>query len=225
MANLNTFPKLQPQIAQLECLFKAPLVKDSAVNTFNELLLFNPDYNYNHKIVWVRDQTANYYLAEGDGTINSNWRRIATRAVINKYNSQESYQLGEAVYLSGKIYTATQTVPKFYTPLSYPEYWLTISGETNTYRYLFQNVSSVIIYTEVRNPKFEIMLGDFVLDINGEQVISEVTGLAVLKNTEIVDVLVHERPDLKDGTGFAYEIKFFVDETLTNQISGCINIK
>lgn len=225
MAPLNQFPKIQPQIAQLECLFRGPLVKDSAVNTFNDLLQLKPQYNYHHKLVWVRDQAANYYLADGDGTVAANWKRTISRAVINRYDQNESYQAGESVYLSGKIYSAKQSVPEFYTPLSYPLYWKVISGETITYRYLFTQVSSIIVYTEIRNPIFEIMLGTIEYDENMLPIIDEETGLIKISNAEIVEAAVVERIDLPKNNGAAYEVKFFENEELSVQVSGVINVK
>ena len=225
MATIDTFPKTQPQVAQLECLFKAPLVKDSAVETFNELLLMNPNYNYKHKLVWVRDQASNYYLENGDGTNAINWKRSISRAVIAPYNQEEEYQFGETVYLGGKLYSATQSVPKYYTPLSYPAYWKVISGETITYRFLFFNTSSVLVYTEVRNPLFEIILGEIPLDVNGIPEIDTETGLVIINNAEIIEAVIQERKDLPQNNGIAYEISFYSDSELNTQLSGCINIK
>lgn len=225
MAEINKFTETQPQVAQLECLFKAPLVKDSSVALFTDLLKLNPNHNYTHKIVWVREHKTNYYLSDGDGTVGTNWKRIITKAVISRYQSDESYQEGETTYLSGKIYTATQPVPKYYSPLDYPGYWLVISGETVTYRIIFQNVHSVIVYTEIRNPAFQIILGDFELDVEGNNIIDPVTGLAVINNQEIVDVSIRKRDDLVADNGIPYEINFYENSVLSEQLSGCINIK
>ena len=225
MATLDVFVKTQPQLSQLEPKFKAPPIKDMAVETFNDLLGFDIKFNYKHKIVWVRDQACNYYLENGDGSNAINWKRAITRAIINPYNQEDTYQAGESVFISNRIYSAIQAVPKYYSPLDYPAYWKVISGETVTYRYLFFNASSVIIYTEIRNPIFEVVLGTIALDGNGNPLIDATTGLVVIDNYEIVDAPVYERKDLPPNNGVAYEVRFYTNSELTNQISGCINVK
>lgn len=225
MAETKSY-EVQPQLAQLECLFNAPLVKDSQVNTFNDLLNLKAQFAYKHKIVWVIDEKCNYFLNDGDGTVATNWERIKARAVIGLYNPLQDYLISEAVYLSGKIYVARQTVPEQTSPLNEPDYWLCISGETITYRYIFQEVSSVIFYTEVRNPVIEVMLSDFEMD-GDDVVINPVTGLANILNEEVVDVPITRRPDLTEEPGTAYEIIFYEDSVNEGVIkySGCINIK
>lgn len=225
MSLIPPITKPQPQIAQFECLFKGPLVKDSIVETVNDLLLLNAQFNYEHKIVWVKSEQANYFLNTGDGTDLSHWKKSVSRVVIQQYNSGSTYQTSDTVYLSGKIYSATQDVPIGYNPLSYPAYWTVISGETSTFRYIFQNTTSVIIYTEVRNPQFQICLCTFVTDDDGIIQIDPSSGLAEITNVEYVDASVVRREDLSDNNGKAYEISFYENDELSEQVSGCVNIK
>lgn len=215
----------QPQIAQLECLFKGPLVKDSLVETIDDLLLLNTQFNYSHKIVWVKSEQANYFLNSGDGSSVSNWIKSVSRVVIQRYDSANVYKQYDTVYLSGKIYSASQDVPQGYDPLSHADYWTVISGETATYRYLFQNTASVIVYTEIRNPSFQVILCDFVLDIDNNIIVDPTTGLAQIQNVEYVNASIVRREDLPDNNGKAYEISFWENEEETNQVSGCVNIK
>jgi hypothetical protein len=225
MADINLFPKLQPQLAQLEGRFKAPIIKDSAVELFTDLLAFNPEFNYKHKIVWVREHASNYYLENGDGTNAINWKRVMLRAVIGPYQQTETYQFGETVWLNGKIYSAIESVPQYYNPLDYPAYWMLIAGETITYRYLFFNTASILLYTEIRNPQFEIVLGTIPLDGNDDPIVDPLTGLIIIENPEIVEAVVKERTDLPPNNGKAYEIQFYADGELSEQVSGCVNIK
>src|ERR1035437_8121570 len=215
----------QPQIAQLECLFKGPLVKDTLVETINDLLLLNTQYNYSHKIIWVKSEQSNYFLSSGDGSSLLHWTKSTSRVVISRYDSNNAYNQADTVYLSGKIYSASQNVPVGYDPLSHANYWTVISGETATYRYLFQNTASVIVYTEIRNPSFQVILCDFVVDGDNTIIVDPTTGLAEIENVEYVDASIVRREDLSDNNGKAYEISFWENEEETVQVSGCINIK
>lgn len=212
----------QPQLAQLEVKFAGPLVIGSIVESITDLLTLN--YNYQHKIVWVKEEAANFYLKTGDGTISTNWEKIGSRVVMERYNPESSYSKGTTVYLGNKIYNAQIDVPVGYSPLDYPDYWLIISGETETKRFIFKNKSSIIVYTDIRNPKFEIILGDLVYDENGIIVIGA-DGLAKLENKEIVEAYIKQREDLDNSNGIPYEIIFEEDSNESIQVSGCINIK
>lgn len=225
MAENHSFPT-QPQIAQLECRFKGPLIKDSQVETFTDLVLLNPQFAYKHKIVWVQDEQINYYLADGDGTTPTNWKRAETRAIISAYNPSSVYQTGECVYIDGKIYSALQGVPINTSPLDNQAYWTSISGESVTTRYIFQDKASILVYTAIVNPYFEIQLCEFEKDGNNNIVIEPATGLASIINSEIVDAEVVRRYDLPANNGLPYEIKLNTDEAVdTVFYTGCINLK
>jgi len=225
MAEITTLSVPQPQLTQLECIFKGPLEKGSMVEFVSDLILLDSQYHFNHKRVWVKSDKCNYYLDNGTGTELINWKKESARIVITPYIPENTYQPGDCIYQNGKLYAAKVPVPLEFNPSDYEEYWLCISGETETYRYLFSNISSIIIYTEMRNPKFEVILGDFVYDGLGAIVIDPVTNLAQLINMEVVDVSVIKREDLPANNGIAYEISFFENDELSVQVSGCINIK
>jgi hypothetical protein len=231
MSLVPTLSKPQPQLAQLEILFAGPLTKDSQVETVNDLILLNSSYNFPHKTVWVKESKTFYYLDNGTGTELINWVKLSSRVVINKYDVLSTYQRGDCIFLNGKIYSALQDVPINKNPSDYEDYWLSISGETETYRFLFQNTSSVLIYTEIRNPKFEVIIGNFVYEVdeNGDPTttikLNTETGLAELSNKEIVEAYVRQREDLALNNGVPYEISFFEDDNLSEQLSGCINVK
>ena len=204
MSEIQMITKPQPQIAQLECLFSGPLVKGSMVELVSDLITLTR--NYSHKLVWVKEDKTNYYLDNGDGNSLLNWKKVSGSIVLKLYNSAEAYKIGDCVFNSQKLYSAIQDVPIGYNPSDYESYWLCISGETETYRYIFENVSSVIIYTEIRNPRFEIILGDFEYDATDTtlHIINTVTGLVELKNEEIVEAYIVQRQDLVNNNGFTY---------------------
>lgn len=226
MADLEQNLTTQPQIAQLELKFKAPPFKGMAVETEADLLGLNIDTNYHHKLVWVRSVKAHYYLANGDGSQTINWKRTITRAVINRYDPEETYQVGESVFLGGKIYSAKIAIVRYHSPISHPNEWDVISGETITFRYLFKTASSVIFYTSIKNPTIEVMLGDIVYEVDGTTPkIDPIDGMVLLENKEVVDAGVFQRPDLAENNGFAYEVVFYTNGQLTEQACGCINVK
>jgi len=217
--------KTQPQIAQLEVLFAEPLVKDSVVNLLTDLINLNPNYNYLHKVIWVKEKKCYYFLNGGNGTDLQNWKKINANVTMGLYNYEETYDTSECVYLSGKIYIAKTFVPEYISPLNNEEYWLCISGETETYRYIFNNISSIIIYIEIRNPKFEVILCDIVTDWYGNPVISEITGLVETENEEKIETYIKRREDLENDNGIPYEISFYENSILSEQVSGIITVK
>ena len=73
--------KTQPQVAQLELKFNAPLIKDSQTDSLETLLTLS--YNYVHKVVWVKSEKKNYYLLTGDGSTINCWRPINQKATID----------------------------------------------------------------------------------------------------------------------------------------------
>lgn len=214
--------KTQDQLAQLEIKFKGPLVKDSVVELYADLLKLPNKYHYEHKMIWVKEHKSYYYLDNGDGTAEGNWQKQVSRVVIQQYVDNQTYQKDDTVFLSGKIYKAKQNIPVGYSPLNYPGYWITIAGDTETVRYIFKNAASVIIYTEIRNPQFEAILGEFEYE-NDQLKIGE-DGLAIIHNQEIVSPHVRRREDLTPNDGLAYEISFF-ENGEPAILSGAINIK
>ncbi len=225
MAEIQPLSVPQPQLAQLECKFLGPLEKGSMVQFVADLTTLDNAYHYEHKRVWVKADKCNYYLDNGNGTELINWKKDSVRVVIGPYIPSNTYQPGDCVYQNGKIYTAKVQTPIDHSPADFSDYWLCVAGETETYRYLFSNASQIIIYTEIRNPKFEVFLGDFVLDGDEQIVINPDTNLAELINMELVEPFIQKREDLSPSNGIAYEISFYENDELSVQTSGCINIK
>lgn len=215
--------KTTPQLAQLEILFKAPLIKDSVVATKNDLITLDNRFHFIDKMIWVSDEKAFYFLNSGDGSVLIHWSKFITRITIDLYNPLSPYQEKDIVYLAGKIYKAKQNVPEGELPTQSGAYWDIIAGESITYRYLFTATSSVIVYTEIKNPLFEVIIGDLELDTNNDNVIGP-DGLISILNQEIIDAHISKRDDLPPSNGFAYEIQF-EENMLPVVMSGVINIK
>jgi len=223
MANQTLFNKTQIQVAQLELVFKGPLVKNSIVDTLNDLIALNVNYNYFHKMIWVQSEESNYFLSSGDGTQITHWKKQTNKLVLEQYTPIETWFKDDTVYLAGKIYKALQNVPININPIDNPTYWLLITGDLLTSRYIFNDVSSIIIYTDIKNPYFQIIQCDFVFDNDGNYVL-DIDGLIKIENSEIIEGYIKRRDDLPNNNGMAYEISFEENE-LPIQLTGVINIK
>lgn len=219
----TNFPKIQPQVAQLEILFKGPLVKGQMVDLLSDLLTLNINYNYEHKIVWVKEKQANYFLIDGDGSEATHWKKHVANLVIEQYSPIREWFEGDTVYLSGRIYKALQDVPLNYNPIDYPAYWLMISGESITYRYMFNNTSSVIIFSDIKNPIFQIIKGELEQDVDLNYVL-DTDGLILVNNPEFIDAFIKRRTDIPNNNGMAYEI-IFEENSLPVNLTGVINVK
>lgn len=213
-----------PQIAQLQIQFAGPLTDSERVEKVEDLILLNPKYLYQQKMVWVKERKAFYFIDNGDGTDLDNWKKQIARLVVDKWIETEEYQKGDCVYWNRKLYKALQDVPRGYNPSDFEMYWECICGETETYRYLFINASSVLVYTEIRNPIFETIVGTFILDENGYPTVDPETQMIIVENQEIVHGFVKKREDLPFNDGFPYEI-FFEENMLPVKMNGVINIK
>ena len=234
---------------------------------------FSMSLNYQHRRVWIKEYGCEYYLDNGDGTRLENWKRAIGRLVIRTWSEYENYQEGDVVNYFGKLYVAKQniTVPSTEkldedgnvvrnpingipilvynpnpndTPLNNENLWQVVTGEIETYSWHFGNVNQIQIYTEIRNPRFEVCLGEVALDKNGEIIFNSETGLPIYKNIEIIEACIRQGVlnfetgeitqfdsngsyDLDDGLGnttedsnpdvggVPYVIQLFTDEIIT----------
>lgn len=256
-----------PQVAQLDIKYAGPLVKNSVVEKFEDLTnpdIINVVLNYQHRRIWVKEYACEYYLDNGDGSRPDNWKRAIGRLVVNTWSPTENYQAGDIVNYFGKLYFAKVNITRKGTerldsngnvvldqygnivydyeegpsPLNHEDIWEVVTGEIETYTWHFDNSNQVQIYTEIRNPRFEICLGEKWVDENGNQIINPETNLPEYKNIEIVEACIirgyinpetgeiTQEPlhdDLGDSTedsnflkgGVPYIIQLFTDEVLT----------
>jgi hypothetical protein len=224
MAIIQALTKTTPQLAQLDLLIAAPLVKDSQVEFATDLTTINVMYNYPHKLVWVMAEACYYYLMTGTGGQFTDWKKMAYTASIKVWSQGQKYLEGDVVFSDGKLWSAIQDVPINTPPSSNPDYWLCIAGENVTQRYLFENNNNFIIYTEIRNPSFTAEIGSFQKQ-NNNYVYDTVTGHPVLLDAKECVPFVRYRNDIAPNNGIAYEVKFYTNELSVNLYSGFIIIK
>lgn len=217
----DTVYKPQPQYAQIRMMFSGPLLEDEQVATVDDLLSLTR--NYQHKMVWVRQHTAYYYLTDGDGSLPGHWTRYWNTSTIEMYDpNKPMYTTGEIVYLNGVIYRAKIDVPQG-TPVTNGTYWQVITGEAITLRYVFENVSQTIVKTTIRNPLFTIFTGTLPKDGNDDYIIGD-DGMIKIDNPEQVLADYYIDENLSDANGIAYVFEFYENEALSQQ-SGIINVK
>jgi hypothetical protein len=210
----------QPQISQLEITFAGPLVKDSYVETPNDLTSFNVTTNYEQKLVWVKSTRAFWYISSGDGSLLSHWTQLVGAMTIEAYDPAQSagYPEGSIVYQNGKIYKAIQDAP-FGVPPTNGAYWLAIAGENVTYRFVFSNLSTWTVVTDVKNPFFEVILGDIQQNLDNSFVIGD-DGMIEVLNQEVVSAII-VKDDSSPGTWNIY----FEAVGVPAQQTGCVNVK
>ena len=217
----DTVYKPQPQYAQIRMMFSGPLLEDEQVATVDDLLSLTR--NYQHKMVWVRQHTAYYYLTDGDGSLPGHWSRYWNTSTIELYDPNKPlYTTGEIVFLNGVIYRAQIDTPQG-TPVTNGTYWQIVTGEAITLRYVFENVSQTIVKTTIRNPLFTIFTGMLPKDSNDDYIIGD-DGMIKIDNPEQVLADYYIDEDLSDANGIAYVFEFYENEALSLQ-SGVINVK
>lgn len=207
---MQTF-NIQPQLAQLECKFNGPLVRDSQVETVDRLITFNPKFNYLHKIVWVISEKCNYILSAGDGTSLLNWERVSNRATITAYRSENEYGSGEICYQNGLLYAAKKSVPtNIFPSANIGTYWELLSTEAISTRILFSGVSNFIFETTIKNPIFVVYVGIIMKDDSGNSVYDS-NGFRKFSNVQEVVATIIPRGDITES---AYELQFHIDGML-----------
>lgn len=213
--------EIQPQFVQLELNFKGPLINDMQVDNVDDLIALNINYNYEHKLVWVKNVENYYYLINGNGSLLSHWKKLSQKLTIEQYQNKE-YLSGEIVYLNNKIYLAKQDIPLNINPLDNLNYWEIIVGEIQTTRLMINNQNSLIIYTSIVNPFFEIIEGTF--EFNNGSPVMDSDNLIKIINGEKIEAQIIRRYDIPNNNGKAYQINFY-ENNLPYQLTGIINIK
>lgn len=167
--------KTQPQVAQLDLQFEGPLVKDSIVDTKNDLTMFQTNYAY--KMVWVKDESCYYYLKEGNsGKYTNHWIKYGSTAVqLFKHDPSISYTKNSCVYDNNGIYISSNDVPidteidgTYILNGSNLPYWRKVSDTIKSIKQSFYNQSSVYIdiptgFDNLENPVFQVFIDNKVV--------------------------------------------------------------
>lgn len=213
---------IQPQLVQLELKFKGPIASEMQVSTVNDLITLNINYNYNHKLVWVKSAECYYYLIDGNGSLLSHWKKFSQKLTIEQYQTNKEYIQGDIVYLNNKLFLALSNIGANLNPVDNNNLWQIIVGDIQTVRLMFNNQSSLIIYTSIVNPFFQIIEGTF--EFNGSIPVMDSDGLIKVIGGEYIEAQILRRNDLPNNNGKAYEIKFW-ENNQPFLTTGVLNIK
>ena len=149
----------QPLQTQYRLVFPGPIVDDMVVETISDLTLLNINFNYNHKVVWVKNEETYFFLKVGNGSNINHWHRYSQNLTIEQYNSANEYSAGDVVYLNTKIFIALVDILPGENPIDNGSKWQTISGDIKTVRLMVNNVSSLVFYVDIKNPIFTVYEG------------------------------------------------------------------
>lgn len=206
----------QPLNKQFELKYGAPIVSDMQVQNVEDLIDLR--YNYQHKLVWVISHSTYYYLKTGDGSIQSNWERYKQISTVLPWESDREYFTNEVVHLNGVIYRAGEDIPAGLNPETNGDKWITVSGSALTIRYIFENVPTVTIQTNIKNPIFDVAIGTFNKDQDDNYEIDN-QGFIKIFNQEPIECLI-----TKTSNDNEYLFSFFENELPAN-LTGMINVK
>lgn len=169
--------KLQsiPQRHQLSIRMDAPLWDDQQVDFENDLQTI--EYLYPGKLVWVNEENSWFYYIKTEIKTQPNgdeynflvWKRQYVRTKIESYTTGKNYIEGETVWCKGKIYNALKDINQFPSPPNTPvipyedkdnNYWAVICGDTEVVKYEFDEMSSFIIQSDIKEPIFQCWIED-----------------------------------------------------------------
>lgn len=106
------------------------------------------------------------------------------------------------------------------SPLEREDIWQVVTGEIETYTWHFNNLNQIQIYTEIRNPRFEVCLGTVAKDETGNIKYNTETGLPIYENIEIVEACIRQGTlDIETGkvTQFDSNGNYYLDDGLGSE--------
>lgn len=215
--------KQQPQVAQLVLKFKGPLVKDSIVEQFSDLLTLDVAYVFEHKMIWVKNDKSYYYLISGDGSASHNWERYSSKVTIRSWSNLDDYVEDDIVHIGTKIYKALADINSGSAPPTTNPDWLCIAGDADVSRLMFELASTIQFKTEIVNPIISIYLCD-IIKVGGVPAL-DVNGMISYENEELISTNIKLRTDIPYDSGYTYEFSFIDGEDNPIQNTGIINIK
>ena len=210
-------PNKLPLVNQLERKYSGPAVSETLVDTTNDLLSLT--YNYEHKLVWVKDDESFYFLNSGDGTNINNWLKFQSSLKLDQWNVSKTYKTGYLVYFNGILYQAKQNISAGMKPNEHTDIWQIITGQQNYGMQIFDNVDTVNITIDDRIPitnnlpEFTVYIGKLFkiggnYEMNGD-------GTVKLGDFEII------QPDIERISNTQYTIKFYENGNL-KKLSGYV---
>ena len=150
----------QKLVSQFKIEFAGPIAADMQVE--REIDLLSLSYNYEHKLVWVKETKAMYFLRSGYTGHNIDDWKMYGKNFLSEWTASNEYDIYECVYDQHGIYIALQNVPAG-TLLTKYEYWLKVSTNVVTIYREFENVSYIEIPTlqlGIEHPLFQVYINN-----------------------------------------------------------------
>ena len=213
-------PNKLPLVNQLERKYSGPAISETLVNTVNDLLTLT--YNYEHKLVWVKDDESFYYLNSGDGSNINHWLKFKTDIKLEQWNVSKAYRSGHLVYYNGILYQAKVDVSAGMKPNEHTDVWEIITGQENYGMVIFENQNTVNITIDDRIPitnnlpEFTIYVGNL-SKVGGNYELNS-DGTVKLTNMELID------GDIERVSNTEYIVRFYENGEL-KKLSGYITFE
>nr|DAY09464.1 MAG TPA: hypothetical protein [Caudoviricetes sp.] len=210
-------PNKLPLVNQLELKYAGPAISETLVDSINDLLSLT--YNYEHKLVWVKDDESFYFLNSGDGTNINNWLKFQSNLKLDQWNVSKTYKTGYLVYYNGILYQAKQDISAGLKPSEHTDIWQIITGQQNYGMQIFDNVDTVNITIDDRIPitnnlpEFTVYVGKL-FKVGGNYEMNN-DGTVKLEDFEII------QPDIERISNTQYTIKFYENGNL-KKLSGYV---
>lgn len=210
-------PNKLPLVNQLERKYAGPAISETLVDSINDLLSLT--YNYEHKLVWVKDDESFYFLNSGDGTNINNWLKFQSNLKLDQWNVSKTYKTGYLVYYNGILYQAKQDISAGLKPSEHTDIWQIITGQQNYGMQIFDNVDTVNITINDRIPitnnlpEFTVYVGKL-FKVGGNYEMNN-DGTVKLEDFEII------QPDIERISNTQYTIKFYENGNL-KKLSGYV---
>lgn len=210
-------PNKLPLVNQLELKYAGPAISETLVDSTNDLLSLT--YNYEHKLVWVKDDESFYFLNSGDGTNINNWLKFQSNLKLDQWNVSKTYKTGYLVYYNGILYQAKQDISAGLKPSEHTDIWQIVTGQQNYGMQIFDNVDTVNITIDDRIPitnnlpEFTVYIGKL-FKVGGNYEMNN-DGTVKLEDFEII------QPDIERISNTQYTIKFYENGNL-KKLSGYV---
>lgn len=210
-------PNKLPLVNQLELKYAGPAISETLVDSINDLLSLT--YNYEHKLVWVKDDESFYFLNSGDGTNINNWLKFQSNLKLDQWNVSKTYKTGYLVYYNGILYQAKQDISAGLKPSEHTDIWQIVTGQQNYGMQIFDNVDTVNITIDDRIPitnnlpEFTVYVGKL-FKVGGNYEMNN-DGTVKLEDFEII------QPDIERISNTQYTIKFYENGNL-KKLSGYV---
>lgn len=213
-------PNKLPLVNQLERKYSGPAISETLVETRNDLLTLT--YNYEHKLVWVKEDESFYYLNSGDGSDLNHWLKFQTNIKLEQWNVSKVYRSGFLIYYNGILYQAKQDISAGMKPNEHTDVWEIITGQENYGMIIFENQHTVNVTIDDRIPitnnlpEFSIYVGT--LTKSGGNYILNPDGTVKLDDMELIDA------DIERVSNTEYIVRFYENNTL-KKLSGYITFE